>query len=286
MTLTGTNTGNNTLAALVQNASDGGVVGLTKTGAGKWIVSGNNTYTGTTNVNAGTLLINGTQTGAGLTTVAAGATLGGTGTLGGALSNNGTVNPGASVGTLNVAGNVTMGANSHFLTELLGATADKLAITGNLDLSALANFLDVTGVGSGTSWIIATYTGTLTGTFETITSGYSVNYGTGTNSQVTLLGPPMGVPGDYNGNGVVDGADYVVYRDHLGTGFQLLNEVSGTTPGTVTSEDYTAWRARFGNTSGAGSGISGSSAAVPEPAGILLIGIALALTIGGARRRG
>jgi hypothetical protein len=76
------------------------------------------------------------------------------------------------------------------------------------------------------------------------------------------------VPGDYNNNGVVDMADYVVWRDHLGTSFQLQNEVAGTTPGTVTAEDYTAWRARFGNTSGAGAGLE--SLAVPEPSAWIL----------------
>ena len=52
---------------------------------------------------------------------------------------------------------------------------------------------------------------------------------------------------DYNGNGVVDGADYVVWRDHAGATFQLPNEVANVTPGLVTPEDYTEWRARFGN---------------------------------------
>jgi hypothetical protein len=54
------------------------------------------------------------------------------------------------------------------------------------------------------------------------------------------------VPGDYNGNGTVDAADYVVWRD----GGSLENEVE--TPGAATPEDYDAWRARFGNTGGGG----------------------------------
>ncbi len=78
---------------------------------------------------------------------------------------------------------------------------------------------------------------------------------------------PAGVAGDYNENGVVDAADYVVWRKNNGTSFQLSNEVSGTTPGQVTQEDYNAWRARFGNTSGSGA-LNG--AVIPEPATWLL----------------
>ena len=98
----------------------------------------------------------------------------------------------------------------------------------------------------------------------------------------SLIQTIAGVPGDYNANGVVDGGDYVVFRDHVGTTFQLQNEVAGTTPGTVTQEDYTAWRARFGNTSGSGAGLG--LAAVPEPGCVALL--ALALGIIGAGRVG
>jgi formylglycine-generating enzyme required for sulfatase activity len=89
------------------------------------------------------------------------------------------------------------------------------------------------------------------------------------------------VVGDYNGNGAVDAADYVVWRDHLGTAFQLPNEVGGLTPGNVTPEDYDAWRARFGNISGAG-----SSAAVPEPGTMMLLSIAVAFEKLRRRRSG
>jgi hypothetical protein len=83
--------------------------------------------------------------------------------------------------------------------------------------------------------------------------------------QITITpAAPVGVPGDYNNNNVVDAADYVVWRNNLGTSFALPNEVSGVTPGTVTAEDYAAWRARFGRTSGSGAAL-GFAAAVPEP---------------------
>ena len=76
-----------------------------------------------------------------------------------------------------------------------------------------------------------------------------------------------GVPGDYNNNGAVDAADYVLWRG----GGPLANEVDA--PGTVNAADYAAWRARFGNTSASGSGFANATA-VPEPASILLIAAA------------
>ena len=76
-----------------------------------------------------------------------------------------------------------------------------------------------------------------------------------------------GVPGDYNNNGAVDTADYVLWRN----GGPLANEVDA--PGTVNAADYTAWRARFGNH--AGSGASNLSAeAVPEPSAWLIASFA------------
>jgi hypothetical protein len=210
-------------------------------------------------------LINGTQTGTGLTTVASGATLGGTGAIGGAITNNGTIAPGASVGTLSALGNVTDGANSSWAIELSGATADKLAVTGNIDLSAIDSLL-VSGAGTGGTWIIGTYTGTLSGVFDSITAGYTVSY---TGGNITLNS--AGVPGDYNGNGTVDAADYVLWRKNpAGNG--------GDPAG------YNTWRTNFGRPPGAGSGLSGG--AVPEPSCVVLIGVALMVSIGGVRRRG
>jgi hypothetical protein len=94
---------------------------------------------------------------------------------------------------------------------------------------------------------------------------------------ITYAAAP-GVPGDYNNNGTVDSADYVLWRDHSGAAFQLQNEVASTTPGQVTTDDYNAWRARFGNTSGSGSSLGGSAEA-PEPGCIALLVIGLAFAV-------
>lgn len=55
LTLTGTNTGNNSIAGIIADAGAGSIQSVTKNGTGKWALNGTNSYTGTTTVNAGTL---------------------------------------------------------------------------------------------------------------------------------------------------------------------------------------------------------------------------------------
>jgi autotransporter-associated beta strand protein len=55
LTLAGTNTGANTMAALISD--NVGFTSLVKTGAGTWIITGANTYTGTTSIQNGTLSV-------------------------------------------------------------------------------------------------------------------------------------------------------------------------------------------------------------------------------------
>src|SRR5262249_44717737 len=96
--------------------------------------------------------------------------------------------------------------------------------------------------------------------------------GTGT---VTVV--PSGVPGDFNGDGVVNAGDYATWRK----GGPLLNDF---TPGNQ-PEDYTFWRSRFGASSNPGSGSGLSTSAVPEPSCLGLIGGLLALVTVGRRKK-
>jgi len=78
-----------------------------------------------------------------------------------------------------------------------------------------------------------------------------------------------GQNGDFNDNGKVDGADYVVWRKNLGTTNSLPNDDG--IGGTVGPAQYNLWRSNFGNP-GSGSGLSAS--VVPEPAAFTLAVVA------------
>jgi hypothetical protein len=83
--------------------------------------------------------------------------------------------------------------------------------------------------------------------------------------------PFVTLPGDYNGDGVVDAADYQVWRLSFGDLTSLVADGNGD--GKVDTADYLLWRANVGRTwqsAGAGSGAGLSSNGVPEPAAIVL----------------
>jgi hypothetical protein len=81
---------------------------------------------------------------------------------------------------------------------------------------------------------------------------------------VRIAQAPTPLVGDFNGNGAVDAADYVLWRN----GSPLANE-GGVTPGMTTPQDYTTWRTNFGRTSASGNALGASS--VPEPAAAALV---------------
>ena len=55
-----------------------------------------------------------------------------------------------------------------------------------------------------------------------------------------------GLPGDYNQDGVVDAADYTVWRDNLGQPEGTLpNDIDG---GQIGPAQYATWQANFGST--------------------------------------
>ena len=183
------------------------------------------------------------------------------------VSYTGTFSPGLSPTSL-IVGNVAFSPTSTLIMEIGGTTprsgydqilsSGALAFDGTL-LVTLINFspaadqsFNLFDWASTSGTFAALQLPALAGALVWNTSQL---YTTGVLSVVS-----PGVPGDYNNNGSVDAADYVLWRK----GGPLMNEVD--TPGTVNAADYAAWRARFGNPgSGSGTGAS-ANATVPEPA--------------------
>jgi hypothetical protein len=153
-----------------------------------------------------------------------------------------------------------------------------------------------TGTGNGETWLMTPNGSGLTLIADTVGSpatetsgildisnmvGYkpgsillTTNQGTGVGSLTVLINPNAALAGDFNGNGIVDAADYAVWRKGFGT--------------THTQEDYDLWRSQFGRTPGTAAGTgSNSAAAIPEPTPMSLILIAASgLAVLGVRRVG
>ncbi len=76
--------------------------------------------------------------------------------------------------------------------------------------------------------------------------------------------------GDFNVDGIVDGADYTVWRDNLGTLSvtpYTLGDANGDSK--VDAADYAVWRSNFGNV--VSSSLTGAGfVAVPEPSALVL----------------
>jgi fibronectin-binding autotransporter adhesin len=175
------------LSGLVSSGTSGN--GLSISGGGTVSLSAANTFSGSTSVSAGTLLVtnpNGSATGTGSVVVQAGGSLGGSGTVAGAVStvstgtgpaNNGHLAPGFSgtPSTLNLAGGLTL-ANNSFLdyrlnsntasgNDLTAVTGDlALGIGGTLDIAAYQNSLAI-GI-----YKLISYSGSLSGS----TNGWTI----------------------------------------------------------------------------------------------------------------
>lgn len=103
-----------------------------------------------------------------------------------------------------------------------------------------------------------------------------------TAGQIDLRAPSPS--GDYNGNGRVDAADYVVWRKTLNQSASPAGSgADGSANGMIDNADYNYWRTRFGNAVPGLAAGAAANTAVPEPATIILALLAMLLT--SVRRR-
>ena len=177
--------------------------GLTKAGTGSLTLTGSETYTGPTTVSAGSLILGSTGSLSPSSTVSVVGTgvLGGTGTVGSVI-NSGIVNPGVpgTPGTLNVAGNLTLGTGTLVLDLPNSTTYDSVNASGPSTTVSGATLSLITGtISSGSTFTILASSTPIVGTFvnlpdttpnSTITVGsvtFSINYHGGTSGDNIVL---------------------------------------------------------------------------------------------------
>ena len=178
-------------------------------------------------------------------------------------------------------GNMTDGANTYKLDfNLVDNDGDPDGFTSNsFRLNAGTPTTEVPGdiprFGNDGGWVLNF-------------GGGSGQYGFGPNS-VTIdnvmieFSAQPSVPGDYNGDGFVDAADYTVWRDNLNgdpAAFVAGSRDPSNVSPTINGDDYTYWKTNFSG--GLGSG-SLASSVVPEPSAIAFVLVAM-LVMGGIRR--
>ncbi len=167
LTLTGSNAGANSIAGILVDSSNGST-GLVKSGMGKWVLAGANTYTGNTTIAGGTLALGssgsiGSSSGIAVASgatfdvsavlggyslgVSGAQTLSGGGTVNGAVTigANGTLSPGNSPGVLTFNGNLALNSGSTTLMQIAGSTAgigyDQILVSGQITFGGRLNIV-------------------------------------------------------------------------------------------------------------------------------------------------
>jgi hypothetical protein len=172
---------------------------------------------------------------------------------------------------LEIVGNYTQTGTGNLEIEIGGASTGQFDVlvvhstanlAGELELALINGFLPA----AANSFVIVNATN-LVGAFANVAHGQRLETAGGEGSFVVSYNPATdnvilssflaNLAGDYNGNGIVDAADYVIWRKNDGTPL-----------------GYNTWRTNFGRTLGSGSGAL-SQTAVPEPAATSLLLLAI-----------
>ncbi len=209
------------------------------------------------------------------------------------VNNGGTIAPGASPGLTYVTGDLVL--NSGVLEIEIGGTGggefDQVFVDGVTTLGGTLSvkLIDLTGGESlfvpqlGDQFAFLASALGSDGMFDEydypeLPAGLAWALSPGNMATFLTVVEAADLLGDYNDDGVVDAADYTVWRDTLGSTSDLRanGDDAGTSAGVIDEADYAVWKANFGTTAGAGSTPS-LSAAVPEPASLVLLIGSLAL---------
>jgi autotransporter-associated beta strand protein len=205
--------------------STGFATSLAKYGSGTWTLSAANTYTGATNIAGGTLALSAVGSIDSSTAVTLGA--------------GGTLDTTAQASfTLPAAQTYTFGLDSTASgTSGQIKAADLNIANARIDLSLGISPLD------DAEYVIASYTGTLTGTFSTSApTGYTWNYGTGSNSQITLIQDAAGYDSWKTANAGGQDSSLDWDNDGISNGVEFfMNAPSGFTANPALAAGVISW---------------------------------------------
>jgi hypothetical protein len=103
---------------------------------------------------------------------------------------------------------------------------------------------------------------------------FYINYtgGTDNNDVVLQTTQPGGANADFDGDGDVDGADFLSWQVGFGTGAGANHgQGDSNADGDVDADDLAAWTSQYGSHA-----ITAATAAVPEPVGVVGMMLAIA----------
>jgi hypothetical protein len=171
---------------------------------------------------------------------------------------------------------VSTDASNHVTIRTVGTT---------LDVSLIDSFVP----SAGDMFTLISTAGTITGDFATenlpsSAGGNGLTWAVHYNASDLILEVlSVGLPGDFNEDGKVDAADYVVWRKNDSANNPLPNDNGLTTQ----AARFNLWRGNFGAMAGGGSGSASAArqVGVPEPAAApLIVAAAIAAMVVSKRR--
>jgi len=89
---------------------------------------------------------------------------------------------------------------------------------------------------------------------------------------------PVASGADFNGDGNVDGLDLAIWENHFGATGATQGEGDANLDGTVDGADFLIWQQEF-------AGTQATTTVVPEPSGLLLLGVCGMIGAFGRQRR-
>jgi fibronectin-binding autotransporter adhesin len=170
----------NRSGSLSLSAGIAGTGSLTKQGDGVLVLSGANSYSGATVLANGSLQIDSATTGAGALSTSNNTVLAGSGTINGAVTVRGQLNPGSLTGpgSFKAYAGLTLASGSTLKFDLSAtdpsnpAVNDSVEVIGNLVANNNAITVNIAGTPqNGASYLLFTYTGTLSGGFNPVIAG-------------------------------------------------------------------------------------------------------------------